>query len=130
MANIEIYTKSYCPYCEQVKQLLRRKGVDFTEIDVTNNLTLLDPGASSLSTDQNTENIFFDGLVAGNRYEIRVEAASDQLAFDWDYGLAWRIGQIPQLNQVPEPSSVAISLLGALSLLALGRLRRTRAFRS
>ena len=93
-------------------------------IDMTNSQVLTAPGASSLSTDQNTENIFFDGLVAGNRYEIRVETASGQPAFDWDYGLAWRI------NQVPEPSSVTISLLGALSIFALGRLRHTRLFRS
>ncbi len=92
-------------------------------VDVTNNQILSAPGASSLSTDQNTENIFFDGLVAGNRYEIRVEAASGQPLFDWDYGLAWRI------NQVPEPSSVTISLLGALSVFALGRQRCRRLIR-
>ena len=92
-------------------------------VDVTNNQILTDPGASSQSTNQNTENIFFDGLVAGNRYEIRVEAASGQPDFDWDYGLAWRI------NQVPEPSSVTISLLGAFSVFALGRRRCRRLFR-
>ena len=106
------------------------RDMNLVLIDVTNNQVLTAPGASSLSTDQNTENIFFDGLVAGNRYEIRVETASGQPAFDWDYGLAWRIGQVPELNQVPEPNSVTISLLGALSVFALGRLRRTRLFRS
>ena len=94
-------------------------------IDVTNNQVLTAPGASSLSADQNTENIFFDGLVAGNRYELRVEAASGQPDFDWDYGLAWRI-EAWRIDQVPEPSSVTISLLGALSFFALGRMRRTR----
>jgi len=94
-------------------------------IDVTNDLVLTDLGASSLSTDQNTENIFYDGLVAGNRYEIRVEAASGQLDFDWDYGLAWRIDPWTA-NQVPEPTSATISLLGALSVFALGRQRCRR----
>ncbi len=110
------------------------RDMNLVLIDVTNDQVLTAPGASSLSTDQNTENIFYDGLVAGNRYEIRVETASGQPAFNWDYGLAWRIGQIPELNQVPEPSSVVLSLLGALSLFALGRLRRscqsTRLYRS
>ena len=106
------------------------RDMNLVLVDVTNNQVLTAPGASSLSTDQNTENIFYDGLIAGNRYEIRVETASGQPAFDWDYGLAWRIGQVPELNQVPEPSSVTISLLGALSIFALGRLRRTRLFRS
>ena len=35
MKNVEIYTKSYCPYCKRAKELLRIKGVDFTEYDVT-----------------------------------------------------------------------------------------------
>jgi glutaredoxin 3 len=32
---IEIYTTRYCPYCHAAKRLLSRKGVEFTEIDVT-----------------------------------------------------------------------------------------------
>src|SRR3569832_332326 len=31
---VEIYTTRYCPYCIQAKALLKRKGVEFTEIDV------------------------------------------------------------------------------------------------
>lgn len=33
MAQIEIYTIPYCPYCERAKALLARKGVAFEEID-------------------------------------------------------------------------------------------------
>ena len=36
MPKVEIYTKSYCPYCHRAKDLLQIKGVDFTEYDVTN----------------------------------------------------------------------------------------------
>ncbi len=35
MNRIEIYTKSYCPYCQRAKELLRIKGVEFVEYDVT-----------------------------------------------------------------------------------------------
>jgi glutaredoxin 3 len=35
MKKVEIYTKSYCPYCNRAKELLRIKGVEFTEYDVT-----------------------------------------------------------------------------------------------
>lgn len=35
MKPIVIYTKSWCPYCHAAKELLRRKGWTFTEIDVT-----------------------------------------------------------------------------------------------
>ncbi|MEO0868246.1 MAG: glutaredoxin 3 [Cyanobacteria bacterium J06642_11] len=31
MAKVEIYTWSACPFCIRAKQLLTRKGVDFTE---------------------------------------------------------------------------------------------------
>lgn len=34
MPSITIYTRSDCPYCHMAKDLLRRKGVAFDEIDV------------------------------------------------------------------------------------------------
>jgi glutaredoxin 3 len=34
MSSVEVYTTPYCPYCVSAKELLRRKGVDFTEINV------------------------------------------------------------------------------------------------
>jgi glutaredoxin 3 len=33
MAQIDIYTIPYCPYCADAKDLLRRKGASFHEID-------------------------------------------------------------------------------------------------
>lgn len=35
MAKVEIYTTPYCPYCLRAKALLSRKGVSYTEVDVT-----------------------------------------------------------------------------------------------
>ena len=35
MAQVEIYTTRICPYCVRAKSLLKRKGVEFTEIDVS-----------------------------------------------------------------------------------------------
>jgi glutaredoxin 3 len=37
MAQVVIYTKSYCPFCVKVKGLFEEKGVSFTEIDVETN---------------------------------------------------------------------------------------------
>jgi glutaredoxin 3 len=34
MAQIELYTTPYCPYCIAAKELLRSKGANFTEIDL------------------------------------------------------------------------------------------------
>jgi glutaredoxin 3 len=33
--KIEIYTKFYCAYCQRAKELLRIKGVNFVEYDIT-----------------------------------------------------------------------------------------------
>ena len=33
MAQIEIYTTLFCPYCERAKALLAKKGVAFEELD-------------------------------------------------------------------------------------------------
>jgi glutaredoxin 3 len=35
MPPVEIYTTRYCPYCYSAKALLSRKGVTFTEIDLS-----------------------------------------------------------------------------------------------
>lgn len=35
MSQIEIYTTSSCPYCHAAKDLLKRKGMTFSEINVT-----------------------------------------------------------------------------------------------
>jgi glutaredoxin 3 len=35
MTSIVIYTKASCPFCHMAKDLLRKKGLAFEEIDVT-----------------------------------------------------------------------------------------------
>ncbi len=37
MAKVIMYSKDPCPYCVNAKRLLKNKGVDFEEIDLTNN---------------------------------------------------------------------------------------------
>ncbi|RKG31858.1 glutaredoxin 3 [Acinetobacter guerrae] len=35
-ANITIYSTTMCPYCVRAKQLLERKGVEYKEINLSN----------------------------------------------------------------------------------------------
>jgi glutaredoxin 3 len=35
MPKVTIYTTPFCPYCYSAKALLKRKNVDFSEIDVS-----------------------------------------------------------------------------------------------
>jgi glutaredoxin 3 len=34
MAEVELYTTMWCPYCSRARSLLEKKGVRFTDIDV------------------------------------------------------------------------------------------------
>jgi glutaredoxin 3 len=34
MAQVEIYTTSWCPYCMRARALLQKKGVAFTDFDI------------------------------------------------------------------------------------------------
>lgn len=38
--DVIIYTTDYCPYCVKAKKLLMDKGIQFEEIDVTNDPAL------------------------------------------------------------------------------------------
>jgi glutaredoxin 3 len=35
MRPVEIYTTPFCPYCHAAKRLLQKKGVSYSEIDVS-----------------------------------------------------------------------------------------------
>ena len=35
MPRIEIYTKSFCPYCSRAKSLLNGKGADYQEYEIS-----------------------------------------------------------------------------------------------
>ena len=34
MAEVELYTTMFCPYCARARALLERKGVEYTEFDI------------------------------------------------------------------------------------------------
>jgi hypothetical protein len=66
--------------------------------------------AASVSTIDNTQNIFAVGLNPALTYELQV-TRSDNLG-NWDYGLAWN------LDPVPEPVGAPLTVLGLMALLA------------
>lgn len=47
MKPVEIYTTPYCPYCLAAKRLLDKKGISYTEIDVSR-----DPGQRRAMTER------------------------------------------------------------------------------
>ena len=59
--------------------------------------------ASSTSTIDNTENIWFD-LLSNRNYQLKVIKGTGQADFDWDYALAWQL-VVPGVTVVETDSS-------------------------
>ena len=81
MASIKIYTTPICPYCVRAKQLLKKKGAAFEEIDV-----FMDPDKrdemESISHRRTVPQIFIgDQHVGGcdDLYELEHEGKLDPL---------------------------------------------------
>jgi glutaredoxin 3 len=70
MANVKVYTTSYCPYCVRAKQLLTRKGVPFEEIDVGNDDALRERIVHQ-SGRRTVPQIFIDDRAIGGFDELR-----------------------------------------------------------
>lgn len=65
MPNIEIYTTEFCPYCSRAKQLLKSKGVKFTEHDVMMDASLRRKMADMAGA-RSVPQVFVDGKHIGD----------------------------------------------------------------
>ena len=60
MHTIEIYTTPYCPYCVRAKALLQKKGVDYSETDVSGDDDLRDAMTERAGGRRSVPQIFID----------------------------------------------------------------------
>lgn len=71
MAKVEVYTTSYCPFCDRAKALLKRKGVKYHEIDVTDDhalrLTMIERAGGRRTVPE----IFINGEIVGGFEELK-----------------------------------------------------------
>ena len=67
--KIEIYTKLYCVYCERAKELLRIKGVNFVEYDITND-SLKAAEMQQRGQNQQVPGIFINDTLIGGCIEL------------------------------------------------------------
>ena len=58
--TVEIYTTPYCPYCVRAKALLQRKGVSFSETDVSGDSALRDAMIERAGGSYTVPQIFID----------------------------------------------------------------------
>jgi glutaredoxin 3 len=82
VAKVEVYTTSYCPFCTRAKALLNRKGVEFEEIDVTDDPDLREKMVKRAGGRRTVPEIFINDRIVGGYDELRaldVEGELDAL---------------------------------------------------
>ena len=65
MAKVEIYSKTYCPYCIHAKTLLNKKGVPYTEYNVSTDGTKADEMMTRKPDARTFPQIFIDNKSIG-----------------------------------------------------------------
>jgi glutaredoxin 3 len=71
VAKVEVYTTSYCPFCIRAKTLLTSKGIEFDEIDVTDDQDLRERMVKLSGGRRTVPEIFVDGRIIGGYDELR-----------------------------------------------------------
>jgi len=61
MAEIEVYTTMFCPYCSRARALLQRKGVAFVDIDIAEEPARRDEMIQRARGRSTVPQIFIDG---------------------------------------------------------------------
>lgn len=79
MAKVEIYTTNYCPFCFRAKALLKDKGVDFEEIDVTDDPEMRKRMVDLAGGRWTVPEIFINGRIIGGYDELRALDLRGQL---------------------------------------------------
>lgn len=65
MSKVVIYTTPICPYCVRAKNLFKKKGVDFEEIDVSSNTFLREEMIEKAGGRHTVPQIFINDLHVG-----------------------------------------------------------------
>jgi glutaredoxin 3 len=79
MRDAVIYTKSWCGYCTRAKELLARKGVSFTEIEISNNDVLRDEMIGRASGRTTVPQIFIGETHVGGYDDLKALDTSGKL---------------------------------------------------
>ena len=68
---VEIYTTRYCPYCNAAKALLKRKGVTYSEIDVSRDIHLREQMVQRANGRMTVPQIFIGSTHIGGSDELQ-----------------------------------------------------------
>jgi glutaredoxin 3 len=70
MAEVELYTTMYCPYCTRARALLQRKGVAYVDIDIAEEPTRRDEMIRRAQGRSTVPQIFINGEHIGGYDEL------------------------------------------------------------
>lgn len=70
MPEVEIYTQLFCPYCARAMSLLRKKGIEFKEIDAPNGSAERAEAIRRSGGGTTVPQIFIDGRPIGGSDEL------------------------------------------------------------
>ena len=70
MAKVEIYTTMFCPFCHQAKKLLKKKGIDFIEYDVSSDSAGRQKMTERSNGGTSVPQIFIDETYVGGYTEL------------------------------------------------------------
>jgi glutaredoxin 3 len=86
-----VFSKTYCPYCDEAKNILRRGNVEFVaqELDVMNEGSAIQNALEDITGQRTVPNIFIAGNHVGGCSDLKAKVKS---------------GIVPQMlseNQIP-----------------------------
>jgi glutaredoxin 3 len=87
MAQVELYTTMWCPYCARARALLERKGVAYTNVDLDEEPNRRDEMIKRAHGRRTVPQIFIDGEHIGG--------SDDLAALDRAGGLDPKLGIAP-----------------------------------
>jgi len=79
MAEVVIYTKSYCPYSKECKEFLNSKGVDFAEKVIDEDPALSVEMASKSGERTDTPQVFINGHHIGSGDDMKALDSTGKL---------------------------------------------------
>ena len=80
MAKVVAYTVDYCPYCKKAKALFNQKGIDFEDIDITDNEDEMREKLEKIANGRNTvPQIFINDVSIGGYTDLKALNDSGEL---------------------------------------------------
>ena len=71
MSKAIVWSKDYCPYCEQAKNLLKIKGIEYEERNITQGNWTREQLLESVPNARSVPQIFLDGKLIGGYDQLK-----------------------------------------------------------